>query len=51
MWVDAKNFRAPSLRRRPSQLKERIAEAISLMIEDIEEEHAKNPGKTIEVTV
>jgi len=28
-----------------------MAEVIALMIEDIEEEHAKNPGKIVELTV
>jgi len=32
-------------------LKERMAEVISLVIQDIEEEHAKNPRKIIEVIV
>ena len=33
------------------QLKERMAEVISLIMEDIEEEHAKNPKKIVEVVV
>lgn len=31
------------------QLKKRMAEVIDLILEDIEEEHAKNPEKIIEV--
>ncbi|MBI2648076.1 MAG: type II toxin-antitoxin system HicB family antitoxin [Thaumarchaeota archaeon] len=33
------------------KLKERMAEVISLIIEEIEEEHARNPKKIIEVVV
>ena len=33
------------------QLKERMAEVISLIMEDIEEEHTKNPKKIVEVVV
>jgi predicted RNase H-like HicB family nuclease len=32
-------------------LKTRMAEVISLILEDIEDEHAKNPKKIIEVVV
>ena len=31
------------------ELKERMSEVIDLILEDIEEEHAKNPEKIIEV--
>lgn len=34
-----------------TELKQRMAEAISLIMEDIEEEHSKNPEKIIEVVV
>ena len=33
------------------ELKERMAEVISLMMEDTEEEHSKNPTKIVEVVV
>ena len=33
------------------ELKERMAEVISLIMEDIEEEHSKNPKTIIEVVV
>ena len=33
------------------ELKERMAEVIALIIEEIEEEHAKNPKSIIEVVV
>ena len=35
----------------PGQLKKRLAEVIGLILEDIEEEHAKNPDKILEVVV
>lgn len=34
-----------------NQLKKRMSEVIGLIIEDIEEEHAKNPDKIVEVVV
>jgi predicted RNase H-like HicB family nuclease len=34
-----------------SELKERMAEVISLIMEDIEDEHSKNPKTIIEVVV
>ena len=34
-----------------SQLKKRVGEVIGLIMEDIEEEHAKNPDKIVEVVV
>ena len=37
--------------RTPSQLKKRMAEVIGLILEDIEEEHANNPDKILEVVV
>ncbi len=33
------------------ELKKRMAEVISLIMEDIEQEHARNPRKIIEVVV
>jgi hypothetical protein len=46
-WSCQRCLRKPTI----AQLRERMAEVISLIMEDIEEEHARNPKKIVEVVV